>query len=222
MFIPWRDGQRFCRLLFTRGAWKGLWQMQYLEAAEYVAFGLGDDTADSVVVAASAMIDAFCRRPSLLVTQYVERMRLHGGCEAQVSYLPLGAGALIGVRARLGRPLETSPIAQALYAFGLAGQWMDVDPATVVWTPDGVVTLPRHCLGLPFKEVEVTYMAGYPDVPRPVKVACAQIVKNGQAMPALNVRRQAMDRMQMQYFAGALLDAEVQRLLQPYVAERVG
>ncbi len=75
---------------------------------------------------------------------------------------------------------------------------------------------------MPYVEAEVTYTSGYVDVPVPVKIACAQIVKNAQAMPALNVKRQAMDGMKMEYFQGALLDAEVQRLLQPYVAERVG
>lgn len=196
--------------------------MQYLEAAEYVAFGLGDDTADGVVVAASSMIDAFCRRPSLAVTQYVERVRLRGGYEAQLSYLPVGAAALVSVRARMGRAFDTSPIAQALLAFGLAGQWSDLDPATVLLTAAGTVTLPQHVLGMPYMEAEITYTAGYTEIPTPVKVACAQIVKNAQAMPALNVRRHSVDGMQMQYFQGALVDAEVQRLLQPYVAERVG
>lgn len=47
-------------------------------------------------------------------------------------------------------------------------------------------------------------------------------VRNAQATPALTVRRQAVDSVQMEYFSGTLLDADVLRLLQPYVAERVG
>ncbi|MEZ2347370.1 hypothetical protein [Terriglobus sp. RCC_193] len=201
--------------------------MQYLSAAEYVRFGLGEDTADELVVAASAMIDAFCRRASLAVMQYVERVRLRRGCEAQLSFLPMatvsgGASALLSVRARMGRAIADVPMAEALCVFGLAGQWTDVDVSTVSVSTDGVFTLMPHLLGVPYVEAEVTYTAGYEDVPVPVKIACAQIVKNAQAMPALNVRRQVMDGMQMEYFQGALLDAEVQRLLQPYVAERVG
>ncbi|WP_047490945.1 hypothetical protein [Terriglobus sp. TAA 43] len=201
--------------------------MQYLSAAEYVTFGLGEDTADELVVAASAMIDAFCRRTSLAVMQYVERMRLRRGCEAQLSFLPIAplngaASALVSVRVRLGRAVAGVPMAEALCAFGLAGQWVDVDVSTVTVSEDGVFTLLPHLLGVPYLEAEVTYTSGYVDVPVPVKIACAQIVKNAQAMPALNVKRQALDGMQMEYFQGALLDAEVQRLLQPYVAERVG
>lgn len=201
--------------------------MQYLSAAEYVSLGLGEDTADELVVAASAMIDAFCRRASLAVMQYVERVRLRRGCEAQLSFLPIAAasgstGALVRVRARTGRVAAEMPMAEALCAFGLAGHWVDVDVSTVSLSADGVFTLTPHLLGVPYVEVEVTYTSGYADVPVPVKIACAQIVKNAQAMPALNVKRQAMDGMQMEYFQGALLDAEVQRLLQPYMAERVG
>ena len=194
--------------------------MQYLTAAEYVLFGLGEDTADDLVVAASAMIDAFCRRTSLAVTQYVERMRLRCGCEAQMSYLPVRA--VVGVRARMGCAASQSPMGEALSAFGLAGLWTAVDASAVSCTEDGVVSVAPHVLGMPYTDAEITYTAGYADVPVPVKVACAQVVKNAQAMPALNVKRQALDGMQMEYFQGALLDAEVQRLLQPFVAERVG
>jgi hypothetical protein len=201
--------------------------MQYLSAAEYVTFGLGEDTADELVVAASAMIDAFCRRTSLAVMQYVERVRLRRSCEAQLSFLPITAAsgatnALVSVRARMGRAAVDAPMAEALDAFGLAGQWVNVDVSNVSVSADGLLSLPVHLLGAPYVEAEVTYTSGYENVPVPVKIACAQIVKNAQAMPALNVKRQAMDGMQMEYFQGALLDAEVQRLLQPYVAERVG
>jgi hypothetical protein len=59
-------------------------------------------------------------------------------------------------------------------------------------------------------------------VPAAVKVACAQIVKNAQATPAMNVRSSKLDTMQMQYFSGVLLDPQVQALLRPYLAQRIG
>jgi hypothetical protein len=55
-----------------------------------------------------------------------------------------------------------------------------------------------------------------------VKVACAQIVKNAQATPAMNVKSSRMEQMQMEYFSGVLVDAQVQAMLRPYVAERLG
>jgi len=55
-----------------------------------------------------------------------------------------------------------------------------------------------------------------------VKVACVQIVKNAQATPAMNVKSSKMDTMQMQYFSGSLIDPQVQMLLKPYIAERLG
>jgi hypothetical protein len=55
-----------------------------------------------------------------------------------------------------------------------------------------------------------------------VKVACAQIVKNAQATPGLNVSRSRLDMVQMDYFSGSLMDPQVQQLLRPYVANRLG
>ncbi len=209
--------------------------MQYLNAAEYVLFGLGEETGDDLVTAASAMIDAFCRRPSLGITQYVERLRFpRGRHEIQLSNLPLaaaadGASAIVSVRVRFGRhrgdvdaSVAPNPWATEALAFARQGTWSSVDPSTLDLSQTGALTFVPHLLCVPFDEAEVTYTAGYAAIPVPVKVACAQIVRNAQAMPALNVKRQALDSMAMEYFSGSLVDAEVQRLLSPYVAERMG
>src|ERR1700751_3586727 len=90
---------------FSRWGGKG-----YLLPTEYVQYGLTAETTDDWVTMASALMEAHCRRASLLVTQYVERMRLTAGAQAvRLSYRPLAvavgaASALVGVRVRYGRP----------------------------------------------------------------------------------------------------------------------
>ena len=54
-----------------------------------------------------------------------------------------------------------------------------------------------------------------------VQQACAKLVKNALATPALNVSKQKIDTMYLQYFADSLVDADVKRLLAPYVAQRL-
>lgn len=215
--------------------------MGYLDPTEYVAYGLTADTTDDWVAMASALMEAHCRRVSLLVTQYVERMRLTAGSQAvRLSYLPLAplgsaTSPLVGVRVRYGRPRrgELQPgvpgwggdpmLGQVATAFGIPGTWTDLDPASIdVNLATGDVTFPANFLGLNYNEVEITYTAGLAAVPPAVKVACAQIVKNAQATPAMNVKGSKMDTLQMQYFAGSLVDANVQMMLAPYVAQRVG
>ena len=84
--------------------------MGYLDPTEYVAYGLTAETTDDWVQMASALIEAHCRRQSLHVTQYVERMRLTAGSQSvRLSYLPLSplgsaASPLVSVRVRYGRP----------------------------------------------------------------------------------------------------------------------
>ncbi|SEB87431.1 hypothetical protein [Terriglobus roseus] len=202
--------------------------MQYLNAAEYMRFGLGEETGDDLMIAASAMIDAFCRRPTLAVTQYVERLRISSRRqEIQLSNRPLapateGAPSLVAVRVRLGRHGSENPLMREALTFAPQGTWIAMDVSTLDVSPAGSIAFATHLLGVPFDEAEVTYTAGFAEIPVPVKVACAQIVRNAQAMPALNVKRQALDSMAMEYFRGALLDDEVKRLLAPYVAERMG
>jgi hypothetical protein len=78
-------------------------------------------------------------------------------------------------------------------------------------------------MGWAFTEIEIVYTAGFATFPDKVKVACAQLVKNAQATPALNVKKNvAPDGMQFWYFADSLVDDMVQELLAAFVAQRVG
>ena len=68
----------------------------------------------------------------------------------------------------------------------------------------------------------MTYTAGLATVPDALKFACAQIVKNAQATPGLNVKTSKVDTLQTEYFSDSLLDRQVKALLRPFVAERLG
>jgi hypothetical protein len=200
--------------------------MGYLLPSEYVEFGLTAETTDDWVTMASALMEAYCRRPSLLVMQYVERMRLTAGAQTvRLSYRPLAA--LVGVRVRYGRPrrgeLPDPFREQVAWAFSVPGSWNTLDVTTVdVNQTTAELTFPLNFLGVGYDEVEVTYTSGVATVPDAVKVACVQIVKNAQATPGMNVKSSKMDTLQMQYFSGSLIDPQVQMLLKPYVAERLG
>lgn len=207
--------------------------MGYLLPTEYVQYGLTAETTDDWVTMASALMEAHCRRPSLMVTEYVERMRLTAGAQtARLSYRPLAAAvgaasALVGVRVRYARPRRgemADPLREQIaWAFSVPGSWSALDVASVdVNETTAELTFPRNFLGIDYNEVEVTYTSGLVTVTDAVKVACVQIVKNAQATPAMNVKSSRMDTMQMQYFSGSLIDAQVQALLRPYVAERLG
>jgi hypothetical protein len=208
--------------------------MGYLQPTDYENFGLAPNTTDDWVTAASALMDAHCRRTSLNQTQYVERMRVVEGSQSiRLTYLPLtvaapGASPLVTVRARYARPrrgeMALEPMAaQVAWAFSLPGTWTALDCSTLDFMSDtGEVTLPYNVLGLPYNEVEVTYTAGLIAIPDAVKSACAQIVKNAQSTPSLNVKSTKMDTMRMDYFAATLLDEQVKALLRPYVSCRLG
>jgi hypothetical protein len=199
--------------------------MGYLLPAEYAAYGLTTETADAWVNAASAMMEAFCRRPSLIAASYVERLRLgRASLAVRLSYGPLVS--VDGLRARFGQYVGESAWsfgASVAAAFCSPGTWTAIDVSTLdVDVSIGEIRLPWNVLGVPYREVEVTYTAGVAAATDALKVACAQIVKNAQATPGLNVKSSRVDTLQMEYFSDALLDSQVQSLLRPYVAERLG
>jgi hypothetical protein len=209
--------------------------MGYLLPAEYAAYGLQPDTADELVTMASALMEAWCCRPSLMAWQYTERVRLIAGSQTfRLSYGPLLPGALISGRVRYARPRRGEEIGvhpwydgyfiqQVATAFGLPGSWSMLDVTTVDLYPETrEVTLPVNFLGVGYNEVELTYTAGLTTVWPRIQAACAQIVKNAQAIPALNVSKSRLDTMQMEYFSGQLIDDGVAAMLKPLRAERLG
>jgi len=209
--------------------------MNYLQPSEYEAYGLETTTAPAWVTAASAIIHAHCRRVTLAINQYTERLRTENGHRpVRLTYLPLNPVApatspIVSARARYATPrrgeLEYEAMGwDAAIAFGIPGTWVDLNVADLdVFLETGEVTLPVNVLEWTFTELEIAYTAGLDPFPDAVKVACAQLVKNAQATPALNVKKNVFpDRMQLMYFSDSLLDETVQALLAPYVAQKVG
>lgn len=208
--------------------------MNYLSPSEYLLYGIDTSTEPALVGAASSLIDAHCRRATLGVAQYQERIRVMPDRNTvRLTYLPLAPLAPATLPIVSGRGRYTIPRrgewpfddlrADVAVSFGLPGTWTDIDPASVDFDVNtGELTLPRNVVGLWFSEVELTYTAGLATIPDAVKYACAQIVRNAQATPAVNVKSGQIDRMRMDYFAPDLLDASVRALLAPYVAQKAG
>lgn len=207
--------------------------MAYLEPADYSNYGLPDGTTADWITAATALINSYCRRPDLNVTQYTERLRVTSGSRTvRLTYLPLAplgaaASALVDVQGRYATARRgewtDGGLLEAALVFALPGQWSEIDPATVdVDSATGELMLTWNLMGLPFSELKVTYTAGLAVIGDDVKAACAQIVRNAQATPALNASRTKMDTMQMDYFSSSLVDETVQAWLRPYVANRLG
>ena len=208
--------------------------MNYLSQSEYEVYGVEAKTPESWTAAASSLIDAHCRRPTLAVASYVERLRLRAGRNTvRLTYLPLvpvapATSPLVSVRGRYALPRrdEGGPASLAsdvALAFSLPGTWSTLDPAAIDYDAEtGELALSMNPLGLTYNEVEITYNSGLAVIPDAVKFACAQIVRNAQATPALNVRAGDLNSMHLEYFEDTLVDSTVRALLAPYVAQKVG
>jgi len=202
----------------------------YLTTAEFPAFGLADSTDPALVRVASDLVDSFCQRPSVLVAQYGERNRLPAGWPVtRASYTPLAIlpGSLtpfVRIRARHAAPRAWNPgtLAEMVAVFGGPPAWVELDVSQVDYNAaTGEIWLPTGIFGAPYAEAELTYTAGYAEVPEGVKLACAQIIRNLESHPAANVRAALLDRLQLEYFAGSLVDEDTRRLLTPFVALRL-
>jgi hypothetical protein len=208
--------------------------MNYLSDSEYESYGLESATPESFVAAASSLINVYCRRPTLAIMEFKERIRVvPGRNNVQLSNLPLAAlpnqdTPLVSGRGRYAPPRRGEDttmweLAEIALVYALPGTWVDLDVSTFdFFAETGEVSWLGNPLGLAFDEIELTYTAGFSQVPDPVKFACAQLVKNAQATPALNVRAGTVNSMHLEYFSDTLIDSTVQNMLAPYVAQKVG
>ncbi|MBI3405733.1 MAG: hypothetical protein HY046_09785 [Acidobacteria bacterium] len=200
----------------------------YLTTAEFALYGLADSTDPALIRVASDLADAFCKRDSILVTQYFERNKLPESAPiTRATFTPLAIVSpattpFIAARARhgvrRGAGVENS-LAECVAPFGGPPAWVDLTPLAIEYNAvTGEIWLPTGIFGTPNTEVELTYTAGYTQVPDVVKLACAQIIRNAESHPAGNVQIARLDRMRLDYFAESLMDEDVKRLLAPFVA----
>ncbi len=206
--------------------------MNYLAPADYERYGLENTVPDGWITTASAMIDAHCRRPTLGVTQYTERVRVSPGARSvRLTYVPLAIvapavnpiSAARGRFAQLRRGEAVELMADIAQAFALPGAWTSIDATMLDAFPaTGEVNAPSTILGFTFDELELTYTAGLEPIPEPVMQACALIVRNALSTPALNLKSSQIDTMKVEYFRDSLLDESVRKMLAPWVAQKVG
>ena len=208
--------------------------MTYLQPSEFSTYGLDPSTPAALVAAASKLLDSHCRRPGLAVAQYVERIRLRETRNTvRLSYLPLATVApatspFVAARGRYAVPRRDEGeapdfVSEILRVFALPGTWTTIDPTTLDFDANtGEVTLPQNPLGFAYNELELTYNAGLATISDDIKFACAQVIRNALATPALNVRAGSLDRMRLEYFSADLVDQTVQSYLAPYVSLKVG
>jgi hypothetical protein len=208
--------------------------MNYLSDSEYETYGLESATPQSFVAAASSLINMYCRRPTLAIVEFIERIRVvPGRNNVQLTNLPLAAllpatSPLVSGKGRYAPPRRGEDtamweLAEIALVYALPGTWVNLDVSTFDYFAEtGEVSWLGNPLGLAFDEIELTYTAGFSQVPDPVKFACAQLVKNAQATPALNVRAGTLNSMHLEYFSDTLIDSTVQGMLAPYVAQKVG
>lgn len=206
--------------------------MNYLSPSEYQLYGIDATTEPSLVGAASSLIDAHCRRATLAIAQYEERIRMMPDRNVvHLTYLPLAplppaTSPIVSGRGRYTIPrrgewpFDDLRLDVALM-FGMPGTWNAIDPSSVDYdVSTGELTLPLNLVGLWFSEIDLVYTAGFVTIPDAVKYACAQIVRNLQATPAVNVKSGHLDKLRMDYFAPDLLDQTVRALLAPFVSQK--
>jgi hypothetical protein len=146
--------------------------MTYLAPSEYEFYGLDATTPLAFVVAASSLIDAHCRRATLAVAQYEERLRIAADRNTvRLTYIPLATvpPAVTPIVSAQGRftvprrgdwPFDDLRLDAALM-FGLPGIWTSINAAAIDFDPTtGELTLPLNIVGLWFSEVDIVYTAG--------------------------------------------------------------
>src|SRR2546430_16383187 len=186
--------------------------MNYLSPSEYETYGLEATTPAAWVLAASTVIDAHCRRATLGVAQYDERLRIAAGRNTvRVTYVPLAVIApattpIVSVRGRYAIPRRGEWPFDAISSgialtFGLPGTWNAVDPAGIdVYADTGEVTLPVNAVGLGYSEIDLAYTAGLAAAPASVEGGGAPGGRPGRYPPAAQVKSGRVDCTRLEFF----------------------
>lgn len=177
-----------------------------IDETDYVPAGI--KLNDSLIIRASAIIDAYCKR-EIAVKSYTERVPLTEQQRGHLSYSPV-----IEITALKGRP-----------KFGWTGdnlfgspQFQDMDLSVLdVDKEIGSFYCGGSLFGAPYTEIEATYTSGWAPIPDKVKVACGLIIAKLANNVNPNVKAKKDFDFSIEYFGSKLVTDEIADLLSEYV-----
>ncbi|WP_274362750.1 hypothetical protein [Paenibacillus thermotolerans] len=176
------------------------------EAADYAPPGV--TLTNSLIIRASAIIDAYCKR-EISVKSYTERIPLNEYGKGHVSFYPVVAVSEVKARPKHGWTGDNF--------FG-PPSFESVDVNAVDTDKQiGFVTVGSSTFGAPYTELEVTYSSGWDPIPDKVRVACGLIIAKLANNFNPNVKAKKDFDFSIEYFGPKIVTDEIGDLLSEYV-----
>lgn len=179
----------------------------YLEITDTDYVPDGVTLTQSLIIRASAIIDAYCKR-EISIKEYTERIPLTDRGVGHVSFSPV-----IELRSVKGRPTQ-----------GLLGNIFgrpDFEPVDMsqldIEKDTGFLSIGYSMFGIPYGELEVTYTSGWDPIPDKVKVACGLVVAKLVNNSNPNVKAKKDFDFSIEYFGNQIVSDEIAELLSEYV-----
>jgi hypothetical protein len=177
-----------------------------VDETDYVPQGI--TLTNSLIIRASSIIDAYCKR-EIGVKSYTERIPLTEQGKGHLSFYPVIAVTEVKARPKFGWTGD-------LFFGPPSFETIDVN-ALDVDKSIGFVTLGISPYGAPYVELEVTYTSGWEPIPDKVKVACGLIIAKLANNVNPNVKAKKDFDFSIEYFGPKIVTDEIDELLSEYV-----
>ena len=190
-----------------------------------LASKLGFSATEQQIRFAMSLLNGHCNRRTFWPSEYKERLTLPSDrLEARVSYTPVIK--LIDAKGRYGygrRDKRTMNMINydyvaALAVFGNPPRFTNIDVNQIsFYEATGEMWFPTGLFLIGFSEVEVTYVAGFVEIPARIKSALAMIVNSVCTKGIGDRTSYSVGRVSRTFATPSFIDHDVEMLLEPLV-----
>ena len=188
---------------------------------------LGFSATEAQIRFAMSLIHGHCNRRTFWPAEYQERLTLPGDrLEARVSYTPVlqiltakGRYAY-GRRDRRTMNQVNYDYIAALAVFGSPPRYVEIDVNQIsLYGPTGEVWFPTGLFLVGYNEVEITYLAGFQDIPSRLKTAVCNIVNSVCTKGVADRTSYSIGRVSRTFSRPSFIDEDTEMLLEPFVVK---
>ncbi len=186
---------------------------------------LGFNATEAQIRFAMSLIHGHCNRKTFWPAEYTERLTLPGDrLEARLSINPViqiltakGRYAY-GRRDRRTMNQVNYDYIAALAVFGSPPRYVEIDVTQIsLYPPTGEVWFPTGLFLVGYNEVEISYLAGFQDIPSRLKTAVVMLVNNICLKGSGDRTSYSVGRVSRTFASPSFFDKDLIDLLEPFV-----
>lgn len=185
----------------------------------------GITATDAQIRLAMVILHDHCNRRTLWPSEYMQRISMPAdrvtsrlAVRPVLSIVEAKGRYTFGRRDRQLKQNNPAGYIAITALIGTSSSWVDIDTATIdFYGPTGEIWVPTGLFLSPYGELQISYMAGYVNIPEKAVAALALIVNSVCSKGSGDMIAYTAGKVSRRFQTASFIDKDIKRMLAPFV-----